>query len=109
MKKTFALSLMIIFSLTGAAFADGLPSYYPDQGFSRTGRVDALYKKERRVVIDDIPYPISNTVVVHSLSARNDSLARIRGGVRVAFRVGNGREIEEFWLLPGNYNPARPK
>lgn len=107
MKKNLTLLLLIVFSVAFPAFAVDLPSYYPDEGFSRTGRVDAVYPNESRVVIDDISYQISKRAVVHSLVSKSVSLLRIRPGVHVAFRIGSGRAIEEFWLLPNNYKPRR--
>ena len=107
MKKILSLLLLIAISVAFPAFAVDLPSYYPDEGFSRTGRVDAVYPNESRVVIDDISYQISKRAVVHSLVSKSVSLLRIRPGVHVAFRIGSGRAIEEFWLLPNNYKPRR--
>lgn len=107
MNKNLSLLLLIVFCVAFPAFASDLPSHYPDEGFSRTGRVNAVYPKESRVVIDDVPYQVSKDVVVHSLSAQSVSVLRIRQGVHVAFRTGSGRAIEEFWLLPNNYKPVR--
>ncbi len=103
MNKTLILVLVAAFSMTGTAIASNLPGYYPADGFRNTGRVDAVYAEEGRVVIGDVSYRISDTVRVRSLSSKNDSLARVREGVRVGFRTRNGKVIEEFWLLPGNY------
>lgn len=103
MKKTLLLSLMIAFMMTGTAIAANLPDYYPAKGFPNTGRVDAVYADEGRIVIGDISYQMSSSVVVHSLSSNNDSIARIRQGVLVGFKTSRGQVIEEFWLLPSNY------
>ncbi len=109
MKKTLTLLLLIAFPLTFPTFASDFPSYYPDEGFDRTGRVDAVYPTEGRVVINDIPYQMSKLAIVHSVYEKRVSLARIRPGVRVAFRMGDGRVIEEFWLLPANYDRSRQR
>jgi len=106
MKKTITLFLMIMLPLACPALADGLPSHYPDEGFSRTGRVDAVYTIEGRVVINDLPYQVSKSAIVHSLTAERVSIARIRKGVHVAFRLNGNRVIDEFWLLPANYSPT---
>lgn len=106
MKKAITLFLMIVFPLACPALADGLPSHYSDEGFSRTGRVDAVYTIEGRVVINDLPYQVSKSAIVHSLTAEHVSIARIRKGVHVAFRMNGNREIDEFWLLPANYRPT---
>ena len=107
MKKTLFLILAIAFVLTSTAIAAGFPSYYPEKGFQNTGRVDAVYAEDNRIVIDDTSYQMSTSVVVRSLSSRNDSLARVRQGANVGFRLGKSRLIEEFWLLPGNYDRSK--
>lgn len=105
MKKTLLLILTIASVMAGTAFAANLPGYYPAKGFPNTGRVDAVYAEERRVVIGDISYPISDSVIVRSPTSRYDSLARIRKGVKVGFRTNSKSTIVEFWLLPSNYKP----
>ncbi len=108
MKKTLLFTLMFALAMMGTAIAANFPSYYPTKAFPNTGRIDAVYADEGRVVIGDISYRISDAVVVRSLTSKNDSLARIRQGVVVGFRTRRGDVIEEFWLLPGNYKePGR--
>lgn len=107
MKKTIFLVLAIAFVLTSAAFAADFPSYYPEKGFQNTGVIDAVYAEDGRIVIGDISYQMSTSVVVRSLSSRSDSLARVRAGARVGFRLGKGQLIEEFWLLPSKYDKRR--
>ncbi len=106
MKKTLTLLLLTVFTFAYPAFSDGLPSHYPEEGFNRTGTVDAVSFAENTVIINDIPYRISKSAIVHSLTIKTVSLARVRPGVLVAFRMGDGQEIEEFWLLPANYSRA---
>ena len=100
MKKTLLLILTMAAAMAGSAFAANFPAYYPAKGFPNTGRVDAVYAEEGRVVIGDISYQISESVVVRSPTRRKDSLARIRKGVRVGFRTKGESTIVEFWLLP---------
>ena len=107
MKKTLLLIAVIAFSISSTAIAATFPSWYPTEGFQRTGIIDAVYIKESRIVIGDTPYQMSESVVVHSLSSRSDSMARVRKGARVAFKLGSGRVIEEFWLLPSNYDASK--
>lgn len=104
MKKTFFLVLAIAFVLTSTAIAAGFPSYYPEKGFKNSGRVDAVYADANRIIIGDISYKMSTSVVVRSLSSKNESLARVRAGAYVGFRLGRGEVIEEFWLLPESYD-----
>jgi hypothetical protein len=107
MKKLFFPVLAVAVVFMSTAIAQGFPSYYPAKGFQNTGRVDAVYAEESRIVIDDISYQLSTSVVVRSLSSRSDSLLRVRAGAHVGFRLGAGQLIEEFWLLPGNYDSSR--
>jgi len=107
MKKTLFQVLAIAFVLMSTAIAADFPSYYPEKGFQNTGRVDAVYAGDNRIIIDDISYRMSTSVVVRSLSSKNDSLLRVRAGANVGFRLGRGQLIEEFWLLPGNYDRSK--
>lgn len=107
--KKILFTLMIACTLTGTAIARDLPGYYPAEGFQRTGTVQAVYAGENRVVIGDISFRLSKTVVVHSLSSKNDSLARLRIGARVGYTMGKGRIITEFWLLPRNYKRSKKR
>lgn len=103
MKKLLLIVFLIACAIMNTAVADALPSYYPTEGFDHTGRIDAVYVKENRIIIGDISYQMSASPVVHSLSSYRDSFTRIRKNAHVAFRLGKGRVIEEFWLLPSNY------
>ena len=105
MKNTIIFALVLI--LAGPAFSQDLPRYYPQEGFQRTGLVDALYVDESRIVIDDIPYQYASSVVVHSVSSYRVSITRVRSGVRVAFKLGRNHEIVELWLVPENYSDGR--
>ena len=107
MKKTFCLILAIACVAIGTAGAADFPKYYPEKGFQNTGRIDAVYAEENRIVIGDISYKMSTSVIVHSMSSYSDSFARVRPGANVGFRLGKGRLIEEFWLLPGNYDRSK--
>ncbi|MBT8102531.1 MAG: hypothetical protein KJO95_06140 [Gammaproteobacteria bacterium] len=107
MKKTSFIIATIACLLTNVAIAAKLPSYYPANGFRDTGRVDALYVEEGRIVIDDVSYQISTSAVVHSLSSYSDSMARVRVGAHVAFKLKSGDLIVEFWMLPRNYDASK--
>lgn len=107
MKKTLFLVLVFAYALASPSIAATFPSYYPVNGFPNTGRVDAVYLEESRIVIGDLPYKISESVVVRTLRSKSDSLARIREGAKVGFRTSRRDVIEEFWLLPSNYEAPR--
>lgn len=98
------LSLAILMlAVCGSATAQRLPGHYPDR-FQRTGKVDDL--QESRIIINDIPYTLSESVVVHSLSAPKVSVARLRRGILIGFRLGGNRRIVEIWLLPYDYDES---
>lgn len=106
MLKNIAYLLLFLGS---AALAQSLPDYYPKEGFSRSEFVDAVYLEESRIVIGDRQFKMNPRPIVRSLSSRYDSLARIRPGVRVAFRLDENREIVEIWLLPKDYAGGRSR
>ncbi len=90
--------------LASTATARDLPTYYPDE-LRRSGEIDAVNLDAQQVDNDDVPYAISEDVVVHSLQAYSVSKTRLRPGTVVAFKVGSGRQITNFWLLPRNFSP----
>ena len=59
--------LVLLTFLASTAFAQSLPSYYPSDGFSRSGIIDAVYLDEGRIVINDIPYRMNSRPIVRSL------------------------------------------
>lgn len=107
MTRTKLFAFILGCALATTALARDLPDYYPKNGFGRAGQIDAVHLDEDRVVIDDIPYQISATVVVHSLSSYSVPKTRLRPGIKVAFKVGGGRAITELWLLPQGYDVTR--
>ena len=100
------LSILLLF-FCGAAFAQSLPNYYPKGPLVQTAVVDAVYLDEGRITIGDITYKMNPRPIVRSPSSSYDSIARIRPGVRVAFRVDVNDEIVEFWIYPKNYRLRR--
>lgn len=101
-----ALAVMLL-ALGAAAFAADLPAWYPEEGFQRTGRIDALIPEEQRIVINDISYPLADNVIVHTPNAFSVPKSRLRTGVHVGYRVGGGRRIVELWMLPRDFDPRR--
>lgn len=104
LQRIFALALVAIvcvsLTLSGAAYAEG-----PD--FQRTGRVDDVRIEENLIVIDDIPYRLSESFVVHSMQASNVSKRRIRSGIKVGYKSVDGSVITDLWLLPETYDLRR--
>lgn len=102
MIKTLIIALLLV--LASPAFAQDSPN-----GFQRSGLVDAIYAEEGRIVINDIPYPFSQNVVVHSTSSYRVPFSQVREGARVGYKMGSGGEIVELWLLPANYSDRRER
>lgn len=100
-------SLLVTCVLVTTAFAQNLPSYYTEDGFQRTGRIDAVRLEERVVIINDIEFTLSESIVVHSLSNEKDSIGRLTSGKIVGYRLGSNAEIAEIWLLPSYYDRSR--
>lgn len=107
MKKQLITTLLIVIAFASTAIAQRLPAHYPADGFQRTGIIDAVIVEENRIVIGDISYRLSSDVAVHSLTAKDVSIARLRPGVHVGIRNGRSRVITELWLLPLNYDASR--
>lgn len=103
MKKYLLSALVVAIVFGNAAIAQRLPSYYPSDGFQHTGVVDAIYLQEDRIVIGDTEFLLADSVVLHSLSYKSDSIARLRVGAYVGFSAGADRVISELWLLPRNH------
>lgn len=96
--------VLLTIAVCGSALAQRLPSHYPDS-FQRTGTVDDI--STTTIVINDIPYTLSNTVVVHSLTESRIAVARIRPDDVIGFEFGENRQIVEIWLLPDDYQQSR--
>jgi len=104
MKKTALLIVVMACSFMGmSAMAQKFPSYYPAEEFPETGVIDVVYLDEGLIIIGDISYQVSPQAVVRSLSSKEDSMARLRVGTNVGFKLSGG-VITEFWLLPANYD-----
>jgi hypothetical protein len=103
MKKTILLIIVMACGFMSThAMAQKFPSYYPEKGFHETGIIDLVNLGMGKIIIDDSSYRISPQAVVRSLSSREDSMARLRVGANVGFKMTGG-VITEFWLLPANY------
>ncbi len=100
---------LVLLLLAGNALAQSLPAWYPSEGFRQHAVIDYVYLEERRIVIGDSNYRLAESFTVRSMSSSNDSVARIRPGVRVGFKMNSAREITEFFLLPANYRDRRSR
>jgi len=99
--------LLVTCVLVTTAFAQHLPGYYPQEGVQRTGKIDGVGLDERVVIINDIEFTLSESVVVHSLSNEKDSVGRLTSGKFVGYRLDGNTEIAEIWLLPSSYDRSR--
>jgi hypothetical protein len=107
MIRTLIIAMILV--LAGPAFSQDLPKHYPKEGFQRTGLVDAIYVEDSTMVINDQPFRFSQNVVVHSLTSYRVPFTHVREGVRVGYKMTNGGEIIELWLLPDNYVDTRQR
>lgn len=76
-------------------------------GYQRTGTVDDIRFEENLIVIDDIPYRLSETLAVHSLTAKGISRLRVRAGIKVGYRLAGSDTISTLWILPDTYDLRR--
>jgi hypothetical protein len=105
--RTFQLAMAVLaILLAGSVAAQDLPRYYKDADFQRTGRVDSVQIEAQRIVIDDIAYTISSSLVVHSPRAYSVPISNLKVGTTVGYKFLNARArlIGEIWLLPDDYN-----
>lgn len=109
MTKRLFCAVLVSLALAGSAVAQNFPDYYPKDGFQRTGRIDAYYPDEGRIVINDLNYTLADTVIVHSMSSYSVSKARLRPGQVVGYKPSRGRVLAELWLLPASYRDRRPR
>lgn len=85
----------------------GFPAWYPQEGFNNVGKIDELRTEDSVLIVDDRYYRFADNLKVHSLSQKNDSVARLRQGTTVGFEVDvtpqGERLVREVWLLPDTY------
>ena len=98
------LAAAALLCIASVATAQNLPSYYPSEGFQRTGRLDAVILQERRIVVNDIPYVLSDNAIAHGLNSYSVPLSQLRVGSTVAFKTVGRKQIVELWVLPRNYD-----
>lgn len=98
-KKAVSLLLVMLLVATPVVADDGSKA-----DFQRAGRVDAIDTEAGTIVIDDIPYQLSASVVVHSTKDSRVSITRLRAGAVVGYKLTVNRQISELWLLPDSYN-----
>ncbi|MFZ0255140.1 MAG: hypothetical protein WAN46_05770 [Gammaproteobacteria bacterium] len=79
--------------------------------FGRTGILDRIDVNSRQVVINDLLYYLTDRVVVHTVNQQYVTLAHLRVGDVVGFRVieadDSRKLIPEIWMLP-NTDKAAP-
>lgn len=109
MKSIFRLTTAAL-GLVATLAQAGFPAWYPQNGFKDWGKIDEFRSKDSVLIIEDNYYHFADNLVVHSLSQRSDSIARLHQGVNVGFEVDvtpkGGYLIREVWLLPDTYTQS---
>ena len=94
-------------ALTSAAWAGGLPDYYPST-FNKWGIIDRLDISRGEIVVNDTLMHISDNVKVHTTSTRFASVRALGKGaiIGVIFSTTSSvkRMIDEIWILPDDYS-----
>lgn len=103
MKKLLIAVLFSVMAVAGTAVAQ---RQAPDD-YMMVGTVDGVFPEENRIVINDVPYRIADSLVIHTNSARDVSIARLRVGVKVGIRFGQSEPLREIWILPRSYKDPR--
>lgn len=104
MKFRIIAFVVLALAAGSAALAQRLPSYYPGS-FQRTGTVDDIQKDA--IVINDILYMFSESLVLHTLSEVEAPIARLLGGETVAYSLDENSRLVEIWVLPAGYGIGR--
>jgi len=102
--RTAVTAFLLTIALCGTSVAQRLPGYYPES-FQRTGTVDDV--DDDRIVINDVPYGLSSSVVVHTLFAQETFVSALRKGTLIGYQVGEDRQIVEIWALPDDYDVSK--
>ena len=106
-KRTIIVLLAALF-LGQPGLAQQFPSYYPADGFQRVGILDGVQLQRQVVVVNDIPYTLANSTIVHSTSSYSVPLSELSVGMQIGYKMSSsGRLITEIWLLPRNYQSPR--
>lgn len=108
MKKTIYMIAVVTMMASSIAMA-AFPSYYPKEGFQRAGILDDVRLKQQIIVVNDIPYSLANSLIVHSPRSYSVPSSELRIGSKIGYKMAaGGRLITEIWLLPSDYkNPRR--
>ena len=97
---TIIVALLVATTTAYAAF----PAYYPQGGFQRVGTLDDVQLHRQVIIINDIPYSLANSFIVHSTSAYSVPATRLERGGQIGYKTSSGgRLITEIWLLPRDY------
>jgi hypothetical protein len=108
MIKRTTVVLLVALLLGQPSLAQQFPSYYPESGFQRVGMLDGVQIERRVVVLNDIPYALANSAVVHTTSSFSIPISELRVGSKIGYKMSkSGRVIMEIWLLPRNYESPR--
>jgi hypothetical protein len=96
------------FLVLGCAFVAGM-TCAQDAGsdIRRAGTIDELDLGANRIVIDDMEFQVSESLVVRATNGSTASTARLRTGISVEYRQAGERLIVELWLLPITYAARR--
>jgi hypothetical protein len=100
---------ILLGSLLSPVFAANLPSGYPKLNeFQRTGTVDSLNFRAKKIVIGDQEFIIPANIIVVTPNKKNSTLRDIRLGktAGIFFNAGTAERmpiVNEIWVLPRNF------
>lgn len=105
MNKLTASTLLILCTMSFAAWADKLPDYYPP-AFYIWGKISTLDTDKGSMTIDDRSVRLDPKARVYTSSSRFGTVSNLRVGMVVGIYRRNHREsASEVWVLPDDYKP----
>lgn len=102
MLKRILSVVVVVLALANVAYASDRTRVPEGADYQRTGRVDAVYLEENRIVIDDIPYGLADILRIRAGGSKAVSRGKLRSGMTIGFKLNRGRQITEIWLLANN-------
>lgn len=101
-----AAMALLISVVANAAF----PAYYPKEGFQRVGILDDVQLQRQMIVVNDVPYSLADSVIVHSPTSYSVPASQLQRGTKIGYKMASGgRLIMEIWLLPRDYKNPRER
>lgn len=105
--KMLKLNILLIVGILlqlNIAVAASLPKHYP-ASFFHTGAIDDLHLNEQLIIIGDLSFRASSSLVVNRLNSNKAAtISSLRKGMNVGVVGANDESLFEIWELPNDYD-----